>query len=102
MEIFRRDSYFPDLMTGRALDYIDKQKDRPFFLYVAFNIPHYPEQHDRKFDERYRDLPMPRQSYARMISTTDDRMLQILNKLEEHKLRENTIVIFMSDNGRHM
>ena len=99
VEIFRRDSYFPDLMTGRALDYIDKQKDRPFFLYVAFNIPHYPEQHDRKFDERYRDLPMPRQSYARMISTTDDRMLQILKKLEEHKLRENTIVIFMSDNG---
>ena len=99
VEIFERDRYFPDLMTERALTYIDTHRDSPFFLYVAFNIPHYPEQHDRKFEQRYKDLPMPRQSYARMISTTDDRMLQVLDKLEEHKLRDNTIVIFMSDNG---
>ena len=99
VEIFKSYAYFPDLMTERALDYIDKNKDGPFLLYAAFNIPHYPEQHDKKFEARYRNLPMPRQSYARMISTTDDRMLQILDKLEEHKLRDNTIVIFMSDNG---
>ena len=99
VEIFKSYAYFPDLMTERALDYIDENKDGPFLLYAAFNIPHYPEQHDKKFEARYGNLPMPRQSYARMISTTDDRMLQILNKLEEHKLRDNTIVIFMSDNG---
>ncbi|MBJ07017.1 MAG: sulfatase, partial [Verrucomicrobiaceae bacterium] len=99
VEIFQRDRYFPDLMTERALAYIDTNKDSPFFLYMAFNIPHYPEQHDKKFEQRYEHLPMPRQSYARMISTTDDRMLQVLDKLNQHKLRENTIVIFMSDNG---
>ena len=99
VEIFKSFAYFPDLMTERAMNYIEEHKEKPFLLYVSFNIPHYPEQHDRKFEARYRSLPMPRQSYARMISTTDDRMLQILNKLEEHKLRENTIVIFMSDNG---
>ena len=99
VEIFKSFAYFPDLMTERAMNYIEEHKEKPFLLYVSFNIPHYPEQHDRKFEARYRNLPMPRQSYARMISTTDDRMLQILNKLEEHKLRENTIVIFMSDNG---
>jgi arylsulfatase A-like enzyme len=86
-------------MTKKALDYIDAHKKEPFFMYVAFNIPHYPEQHDQKFEERYQDLKMPRQSYARMISTTDDRMLQIIRKLEANNLRENTIVIFMSDNG---
>ena len=98
-EVFKRDEYFPDLMTKRALDYIEANKEGPFFIYVAFNIPHYPEQPDKKFEERYQDLKMPRRSYAKMISTTDDRMLQVLKKLEALDLRKETIVIFMSDNG---
>jgi arylsulfatase A-like enzyme len=98
-EVFKRAEYFPDLMTKRALDYIEANKEGPFFIYVAFNIPHYPEQPDKKFEERYQDLKMPRRSYAKMISTTDDRMLQILKKLEALDLRKETIVIFMSDNG---
>lgn len=68
-------------------------------MYVAFNIPHYPEQPDARFDERYKEMKMPRQSYAKMISTTDDRMGMVVKKLEELGLREDTIIIFMSDNG---
>jgi arylsulfatase A-like enzyme len=68
-------------------------------MYVAFNVPHYPEQADTKFDERYRDMPMPRRSYAKMISTTDDRMGQIMSKLDKLGLRKNTVIVFMSDNG---
>jgi len=98
-EVFRRGEYFPDLVTAEALRFIERNKDRPFFLYLAFNIPHYPEQSDPKFDERYKHLPMPRRSYAKIISTTDDRMGQVLAKLGELGLRENTIVAFMSDNG---
>jgi arylsulfatase A len=98
-EVFFDGEYFPDLMTERAIKFIDKNKDRPFFLYVAFNIPHYPEQADKKFDERYKNMKMPRRSYAKMISTTDDRMGMILEQLEHHGLSENTIVVFMSDNG---
>ena len=98
-EVFDRDKYFPDLMTSRALDYIDRNKDVPFFMYVAFNIPHYPEQADKKFDETYKDMKMPRQSYAKMISTTDDKMGQIIARLEKHGLYDDTIIIFMSDNG---
>jgi arylsulfatase A-like enzyme len=98
-EVFARDSYFPDLVTDRALQYIDENKEVPFFMYVAFNIPHYPEQADKKFDERYRDMEMPRQSYAKMISSTDDRMGRIMNRLEQYGLTQNTIVVFMSDNG---
>lgn len=109
VEIFKRDEYFPDLMTKKALDYIDAHasspnnpitnNNSPFLLYLAFNIPHYPEQHDKKFEERYKDYKMPRQSYARMISTTDDRMGRVIAKLEETGLRKNTIIVFMSDNG---
>ena len=64
VEIFKSFAYFPDLMTERAMNYIEEHKEKPFLLYVSFNIPHYPEQHDRKFEARYRNLPMPRQSYA--------------------------------------
>jgi len=98
-EVFKRGDYFPDLMTARVTDYIDKHKDEPFFLYCAFNIPHYPEQADPKFDERHADLPMPRRSYAKMVSTTDDRIGRVLRQLDEHDLTDDTIIVFMSDNG---
>lgn len=98
-EVFAKDTYFPDLITGRALQYVDKNKDVPFFMYVAFNTPHYPEQADTKFDERYKEMKMPRQSYAKMVSTTDDRMGRIMDRLDHHGLTQNTIVVFMSDNG---
>ena len=98
-EVFARDQYFPDLITQRTLDYIEEHQDEPFFVYYAMNIPHYPEQADPKFDERYKDLPMPRRSYAKMVSTTDDRIGQVLDKLDEVDLTDDTIVVFMSDNG---
>lgn len=98
-EVFQRGEYFPDLVTDRAIDYIEQHQDDPFFLYCAFNIPHYPEQADPKFDERYQDMPMPRRSYAKMVSTTDDRIGQVLAKLDELNLTDDTIIVFMSDNG---
>jgi len=98
-EIFKEGSYFPDMTTDRALDFIDRNKNNPFFLYLAFNIPHYPEQPDEKFKARYKDLPMPRRSYAAMISTVDDRIGRVLKKLDRLNLRNDTIIIFMSDNG---
>ncbi len=98
-EIFAKGEYFPDLMTDRTVRFLEQNKDRPFFVYVPFNIPHFPEQQDKKFDERYKDYPMPRKSYARVVSTADDRMGRIMAKLDELGLRDNTIIIFMSDNG---
>ncbi|MGY8769007.1 MAG: sulfatase-like hydrolase/transferase [Pirellulales bacterium] len=98
-EIFAKGQYFPDMMTQRAVDYIDAHQTKPFFMMVSFNIPHYPEQADAKFDERYAKLEMPRQSYAKMVSTVDDRIGQVLAKLEATKLRDNTIIVYMSDNG---
>jgi arylsulfatase A-like enzyme len=98
-EVFAGGEYFPDMITERALQFIEQYKSQSFFLYLAFNIPHYPEQPDLKFDKRYKDLPEPRRSYAKMISTTDDRMGQIITKMENLGIVKNTIFIFMSDNG---
>ncbi|MBT5620285.1 MAG: sulfatase-like hydrolase/transferase [Verrucomicrobia bacterium] len=92
--------YFPELMVQRSLKFIMQNKDRPFLLYVPFNIPHYPEQALKQFETRYKDIAAPaRRSYAAIVSTTDHYIGQIVDKLEALDLRENTAIIFMSDNG---
>ena len=92
--------YFPELMVQRSLKFIMQNKDRPFLLYVPFNIPHYPEQALKRFEAMYKDIADPaRRSYAAIVSTTDHYIGQIIDKLEALDLRENTIIIFMSDNG---
>jgi arylsulfatase A-like enzyme len=98
-ELFRRDEYYPDLLVDRALHFIEADGAVPFFMLVAFNLPHYPEQPMAKFQDAYSDMPMPRRSYARVISSVDEYIGQILDKLDATGNRENTIVIFMSDNG---
>ena len=96
----RPGKYFPELMVQRSLKFIMQNKDRPFLLYVPFNIPHYPEQALKRFEEVYKDIAEPaRRSYAAIVSTTDHYIGQIVDKLEALGLRENTIIIFMSDNG---
>ena len=92
--------YFPELMVKRALKFIDENKERPFFLYVPFNIPHYPEQALRRHEALYKDMKNPaRRSYGAIMTTTDYYIGQVIDRLEKNGLRENTIVIFMSDNG---
>jgi arylsulfatase A len=98
-EVFFRGQYFPDLITDRAISFIARNQDRPFFLYYALNLPHYPEQALARFEERYAGLPEPRRSYAAMISTTDHYIDRVLTQLEALNLQRKTIVIFMSDNG---
>jgi arylsulfatase A-like enzyme len=98
-EIFRPEEYYPDLLIERAVRFIEANKSAPFFLTVAFNLPHYPLQPLAKFKDAYADLPMPRRAYARVISSVDDHIGRVLDKLDETGLSENTIVILMSDNG---
>lgn len=92
--------YFPEMMVRRALRFIDENKDRPFFLYVPFNIPHYPEQALKRFEAMYKNTQdAARRSYGAIVSTTDHYIGQIVDKLETQGLRDNTIIVFMSDNG---
>ena len=102
-EIDRRGQYFPDITVEAAKqflsDHITNHADKPFFTYLAFNIPHYPEQGDSQFDQLFAGKPMPRQSYGRMITTVDDRIGQVLDELDRLGVRENTIIVFQSDNG---
>ncbi len=98
-EVFKEGEFFPEMITDRSLKFIEDNRDTPFLLYLGFNIPHYPEQALEEHVELYKDLPMPRRSYAAITTTTDHYIGLVLKKLDDLKLTENTIVIFQSDNG---
>lgn len=98
-EVWREGEYFPDMITDKAVDFITQNKDTTFFMYYAINTPHYPLQGKAKWREYYKHLKSPRDKYAACISTMDDQVGVLLDKLDELGLRENTIIIFQSDQG---
>ena len=84
-------------LTAQAIKFITDQKDRPFFLYLAHNNPHIPLAAKPELIEKYKNSFNP--VYAAVVHTLDDVVGQLLAKLDELKLADQTIVIFMSDNG---
>jgi arylsulfatase A len=99
IEIFEDGKYFPDLMAGRAEMFIRENHDRPFFLYYAINMPHYPLQPRDEWREYYKELDMPRRDYAGFVSSADQNIGNILDLLDQLEIRENTIIVFLSDHG---
>jgi len=98
-EVFYPGRYFCDLMVEEASQFIDQHHDRPFFIYFALNMPHYPYQGEPKWLEHYKDLPAPRNLYAAFLSSCDERIGRLLGKLDALGLRQRTIIAFQSDNG---
>ncbi|MEZ6058592.1 MAG: sulfatase-like hydrolase/transferase [Planctomycetaceae bacterium] len=98
-EVYADGRYFPDLMTEECLRLLDQQDERPFFIYWAINVPHYPLQATDKWRARYQDVPNPRGMYGAFVSTMDERIGTVLDRLEALGLREQTIVLFQSDHG---
>ncbi len=98
-EVFHNGEFFPDLMVKEASSFMDKNRDRPFFIYFAINSPHYPYQGSPKWLEHYGHLEYPRNLYAAFLSTMDDRIGQLVEKVDDLKLANDTIVIFQSDHG---
>ena len=100
-EVYAEGRFFQDLMLEEASKFIDAHRDEPFFLYFAMNAPHYPYQGDARWLKRYRDegLAYPRDLYAAFLSTQDERIGALLDKIDALGLREDTLVILQSDNG---
>ena len=84
-------------LTAQAEKFIDENKDRPFFLYLAHNNPHVPLVAKEALIEKHKDAFNP--VYAAMIETLDDCVGRVVAKLETLGLAENTIIVFTSDNG---
>ncbi len=93
-------NFFPDLMVEKAAAFMEEHRDRPFFMYFAINLPHYPYQGDPEWLETHASLPYPRNLYAATLSTMDERIGSLLGHLQRLGLTENTIVVFQSDHGR--
>jgi len=99
-EIWESGNYFPNIIVREAKRFLEENKAKPFFLYLPFNTPHYPMQAEQKFVKKYENIKDPnRKRYAAFVSSLDDKIGQVMVKLDELNLRENTIVIFMSDHG---
>ncbi len=113
-EVYQQKVYAPDLLVKAALRFIDKNRDKPFFLYYPTPLPHVSLQAPRekvdyyhaKFgDEKpflggnYFPCRYPRATYAAMISTLDDQVGMIVAALQKNGLYDNTIIMFCSDNG---
>ncbi|GAA4291668.1 sulfatase family protein [Aestuariibaculum suncheonense] len=98
-EVFYDGQYFPDLASDKAIDYVKDHKDEPFFMYYAINMPHYPYQPTQKWRDYYKNVEQPRADYAAFISTIDERIGFLMDTLENLGIRENTIIIYQSDNG---
>lgn len=113
------DGYCTDIFAEQAILFIEKNRQSPFFCYLAFNAPHTPLQVPEKYYRQYSAIdpssgfendtrPFPdmsekdkedaRKVYA-MVSCIDDNLGKLFQKLEELKIADNTLVIFMTDNG---
>ena len=84
-------------LTAEAVRWIDENKARPFFLYLAHNTPHVPLGAKPELIEKHRDAWNP--MMAAMMETLDDCVGRVMAKIDEAGLAERTIFIFTSDNG---
>jgi arylsulfatase A-like enzyme len=92
--------YLTDAFTDEAVRFIGANKDKPFFLYLAYNAPHMPLQATKKYLDRYRHVEdRGTRVYAAMVSALDDGVGEIRAKLKAEGLEKNTLIIFVSDNG---
>ncbi len=95
-------SFFQDLMVDEIKGIVNTKREEPFFIYWAFNSPHYPYQGSQRWLEHYQDMPSPRKEYAAFLSTTDESIGKVINELERIGKLDNTIIIFQSDHGHSL
>ncbi|MHC4445002.1 MAG: arylsulfatase [Planctomycetota bacterium] len=93
--------YITDVLTDKAMEFMEKNKKGPFFCYVPYNTPHSPFQVPDKYFDKYKQRGFDDKDACiyGMVENVDDNLGRLLNKLDELKLAYKTIVIFLTDNG---
>ena len=93
-------TYTTEMFAAAATDFVARHKADPFFVYLPFNAVHGPLQATDKYLKRFESISDPkRRTFAAMLSAMDDGVGQVLDKLRELGLEENTLIVFFSDNG---
>lgn len=95
------EGYCTDVWFGEATKWLEENKDDPFFLYLATNAPHSPYNVARKYSEPFKQaaIPSPRAEFYGMIVNIDENLGRFRKRLDELGLSDNTIFVFMTDNG---
>lgn len=94
------DFYTTDAYAERAVDWIGKNKDKPWFLYLPFNAQHAPLQAPKKYLERFPNITdKKRRMFAAMMASMDDAIGRVMGTIRELGQEENTLVFFIADNG---
>ena len=103
-EVYHDGSYFPDLMVEEAGAFMEANREKPFFIYFAMNVPHYPYQGEAGWLTRYNEagVPYPRNLYGAFLSSLDERIGALLDRIDSLGLTDDTIVVFQSDHGHSM
>jgi arylsulfatase A-like enzyme len=100
-EPVKEEGYVTRLLGDEAVRRIEQSDGKaPFFIYLAFTAPHSPYQVPEDAMAQYKAIADPaRRAYAAMITAMDSEIGRVIAALEKHKLRDNTLVVFQSDNG---
>lgn len=96
--------YCTDIWFEEAIKFIDNNKDKPFFIYLPTNAPHGPLYVDEKYANPYKNLvgkEIVSAEFYGMITNIDENFGKLEKYLKKSKLADNTILIFMTDNGTH-
>lgn len=103
-KVLNEKGYATTLLGDEAVRYIDRQsQQKPFFLYLAFTAPHTPFQVPQNYLDMYKSIgDANRRSYAAMVTAMDDQIGRVMAALQKRGLRDNTIVVFHSDNGGNL
>ncbi|MGX1931025.1 arylsulfatase [Flagellimonas sp. 2504JD4-2] len=92
--------YCTDIWFENALKFIESNKDEPFFCYIATNAPHSPYIVAEEYSDIYKDHEkIPNANFYGMITNIDDNIGVLREKLEDFEIADNTILVFMTDNG---
>lgn len=96
----KEEGHATDLITNEAIRVIEEQKDNPFFLYVAYSVPHYPLSEPEKWTSLYNNMENESRRWnCASISHMDHGIGQIVEAVDRAGIRKNTVIIFLSDNG---
>jgi arylsulfatase A-like enzyme len=95
------DGYLTNVLTDQAIRFLElSDDDRPYFLYVAYNAPHGPLQAPQEAIAQFSSIQDPRRrTYAAMVSVMDQQIGRLLQTIDDIGDRNNTLVVFLSDNG---
>jgi len=95
-----QEGYLTDLLTTRAISFMKRSRQNPFFLYMAYNAPHVPLEAPEEYLRKYSHIQNKnRRKYAAMVDNLDWNVGRLLAALDEQGKRKNTLVVFLSDNG---